>query len=131
MEKIVELKKHEETRLKTIQGNETNRDLPVELPQYTALLGVLRTFASDTTAMEAKAKIIQRLVGKVEITPNSYKIHFYVGKDHIGRLTSAHNELKKQKKRGFPEVPGAPEFGNHSYFGSNSFALGWGTRTRT
>ena len=81
MERIEAAKAEEEKRLNEIQRNEPMRDIPVSLKTYQSFLTGLADLAQDPTA--PKGKIIKALVHKVEITPEGFRAHFYVGRDYI------------------------------------------------
>ncbi len=140
MGKLIDQKKQEELRLKAILDDEGYKELPAELPQYSALLSIFSQFANDPMIMDAKAAIIQRLISKVVITPNSYRLYFHVGRDYIdGELDAAtrfFKDLSKKKDlRKSSEVLDSEglttKVSEQIYFGSSGLRNGWGTRIRT
>ena len=124
MEKIEALKRKEEECLTLQQGKALNAEAPAELAAFDQFLNALRKLKTETDAQEIRSKIAQRLIHRVEITPESFRLHFYVGENHVNReLASAGSpfQLKPQKLKKLPEP----------YSGSNSLHNGWGTRIRT
>ena len=140
MEKIVEFKQQEEERLTAIQSQGGYRDLPTELAKFEQFLAILDRFSTDPIAVKARNKIIQKVIHKIEITPDSYKLYFHVGRNYIeGELANASSLFSKLKapktQKALPDQPGEPSILStnavQTYFGSNSLTYGWGTRIRT
>ncbi len=124
MEKIEALKRKEEECLTLQQGKALNADAPAEFAAFDQFLTALRKLKTETGGQEIRSKIAQRLIHRVEITPESFRLHFYVGENHVNReLASAGSpfQLKPQKLKKLPEP----------YSGSNSLRNGWPGRTRT
>lgn len=69
---------------------------------------------------ELRAKIVQKLVHKVEVLPNVIRVHFFVGKSAVVQMNG---DLESQKQ----QSPGvlAPGFGELSNRGSNRLTNGW------
>ncbi len=137
MEKIQELKKQEQAKLAAAEADSSLHDVPAQLPEFEAFLKVLSSFATDPIAVEARIKIVQKVISKIEIRPGSYKLHFHVGRNHIqGELAQAGSLFlwpkvpKKKAESAFADP--ALTFSNRSLlFSSHSLTNGWGTRTRT
>jgi hypothetical protein len=78
---------------------------------------------------EVCRKIIHALVHRVEVLPDTFRMHYFVGQRVIEQKTGeilmqqeGVNSAKEQKKT-------RPVFLNES--GSNILTFGWGTRIRT
>jgi len=83
MERIEASKSDEGKRLSAFQDATSLKDVPVPLKSYQSFLSGLADLAQDPKALAAKGKIIKALVHKVEITPEGFRAHFYVGRDYI------------------------------------------------
>ena len=77
MEKLEELRRCDDARLQQVQAKQLN-DVPIAFKDFEGFLKNLSTIASKL-GHEAKSKIIEKLVHKVELKPNSVLVHFYVG----------------------------------------------------
>jgi len=99
MEKLEEQKAAAKKRLESLNlsvGPE--RELPVDFESYEALLMVLKGFKEEPLLAANKAKIIEALVHKIEITQKSFDIHFYVGQNQIqGELAQASSPTLNNK----------------------------------
>jgi site-specific DNA recombinase len=95
MEKLENLKRDDESLLQKAQAKQIN-DVPVTLSSYQAFLKNLNSGAANISH-EAKAKIIEKLVHKIELKPDRILIHFFAGaSSFIGES--------------FPKGDGSPSF---------------------
>lgn len=92
MERLEELKTLDEKKLQADETSGGLNDMPAELKQYQTFLAGLQKL-KDGDNPEVKARIIQKLVQKIEILPDTYKIHYYVGQNHIQRRESLDSRL--------------------------------------
>lgn len=90
---------------------------PASLQDYELFVNGLREF-SDSAPETAKTRIIQALIHKIEITPKGFRLHHYVGQDHV---TPRHGQ-------GGPACEGKIL---NLVSGSNKLTNGWGDRIRT
>lgn len=81
MEKIEGLRREDEDRLIKLQSNQQTQDHPAEFKAYQSFLKALEKLSKD--GHEAKMKIINALVHKVELSKEVLKVHYYVGAGHI------------------------------------------------
>jgi hypothetical protein len=87
MEKLEELKRRDETLLGHAKAKQ-QRDEPITFCDYQGFLAGLKSLRG-TLGPEAKAKIIEKLVHRVEILPDRLLVHFYVGQSLLqGELLS-------------------------------------------
>jgi len=93
------------------------QDEPAALKDYQAYLTAISNLLSFADAPDLRAKIVQRLVQKVEVLPESFRIHFYVGKSGFVQMdpnpggpsgSPGGSKSNKKEKRGSP-LPVAPE----------------------
>ncbi len=77
MEKLEELKRQDEELLAKTKANQ-QRDKPMDVKSFTRILGQINATRKNLDD-GWKAKIIEKLVHKVELFPNRLAIHFYVG----------------------------------------------------
>ena len=90
MEKMAALKIEEEKHLDNFRRAGEVDQAVVDLSSYQELLTGLRALKDRPGAAYDRAKIIRNLVHRVEVTPNSFKIHFHVGENEIhGGLAKA------------------------------------------
>ena len=67
-----------------------SQEEPVALKDYQSYLRAIKNLLSFAEGTDLRTKIVQRLVQKVEVLPNSFRIHFWVGKSGLtnGSLSS-------------------------------------------
>ena len=94
MEKLEKAKAEALERLQELESNSgPAQELPADFEDYQKFLNFMGKALSAQTAPEIKAKILKRLLYKVEITPQGAILRYYVGKNKIGRVeksTSPH-----------------------------------------
>jgi len=83
MERLEEVRKLEEQKLSEAQRHEVSADAPAALAGFTELLKMLAGMANDPNAGEIRARILRSLVHKVEVLPEGFRLHFYIGRDKI------------------------------------------------
>ena len=138
MEKLETLKRGEEENLAARKSSETYSDIPAQPPAFETYLNILRTFTDDPLIQSNRAKIIERLIHKIEITPDGFQLFFHVGQTHIlGELAAAGSPFSCPKPRQRTQgglkllAPLKTSENYFDYFGSNTLIYGWGTRIRT
>ena len=89
MEKIETIRAAEEVRLKEVESQAENsgqgRGLPASSDLYEQFVASLRQLAEGPLGPPLKARIIALLVAKIEILPESFRLHFRVGENKITR----------------------------------------------
>lgn len=85
MERIHKSRSEEEENLARIQNGEGDFERPVERETYGKFLEGLRAVAENPELQHYRAQIIQTLVQKVEVFPETFKMHFLIGKNYIER----------------------------------------------
>ena len=93
MEKLEATKQEALERLRELESNRGIRGLPADFKDYTAFLGLAARALGEFSDPEAKAKIVRRLIHKVEIGVDEVKIHYYTGKDEISGEVSASPDI--------------------------------------
>ena len=83
MERLEQLKAQTQSALDEILRSPFTSEIPAQLTDYSALLGSLRGMLSEGAADELRPKIVQRLVHKVEVLPEGYRIHYHVAKRYV------------------------------------------------
>ena len=144
MERLEEIKKGEEERLAGVTDASQRKDVPTELPEFELFLTVLRTFSEEKAIQNYRAKIIEKLIHRVEVIPDGFKLYFHVGNSHItGELATAGSPPFLCPKYEFGAARTQDRLGsstpnrlngplnNFEYFGSKSLKNGWGARIRT
>ena len=79
MEKIEKFKTESELRLKETKKNNLVLEKPAELRDLKLFLNAGRELFDKAENPEAVAKIIKRLISKIEVGVGSLKIYFFVG----------------------------------------------------
>jgi hypothetical protein len=85
MEKLQALKCSEEEKLGELAALPSRGDLPAELGSYQALLAYAQTLGKGADQAEIRSKIIQKLIQKVEVKADGFRLHYFVSQDHIQR----------------------------------------------
>lgn len=129
MQRLETLKVTAKQELEEIARSSGYTDMPVGLKDYKAYLVTIQDFLGLAETTDLKAKIIQRLVHKVEVLPAAFRIHYYVGKTHFiplddgpkppdgpGGVPKAINAMVNKN----PMELSPPGFFLFSNFGSNS-----------
>ncbi len=98
MQKLEDMKKTTQESLDAIVSGGHFGEMPASLKDFEGLLALLRKDLAKATpeAQDLKCKIVQRLVHKVEILAEGYRIYFYVGKNEI--LPRFYEEKEKREK---------------------------------
>ena len=96
MEKLELVKKEAKERLRQLEeAKEFLGDVPIDFESYKKTLQSIQKSFKNKLEPEEKAKIIKRLVHKIEIGTESIKIHYYAGRDALGVLEPPKNNPKK------------------------------------
>jgi hypothetical protein len=108
-------------------------DIPADLRDYNKFCELILSFVFGDMSDEMKSRIVKLLVHKIEVFPESYRLHFYAGRDYLkliqenGSKGPMANDVggPDQKEEG-PGVlsPGPSNFFN--FFGSKRLTNGWG-----
>jgi len=64
-----------------ISGDVT--DIPAGLRDYNKFCELVRSFVFGDMSDEMKSRIVKLLVHKIEVFPESYRLHFYAGRDYL------------------------------------------------
>ncbi|MCJ8278039.1 MAG: recombinase family protein, partial [Bdellovibrionales bacterium] len=67
-------------------ASEDHIQKPVELDDYRNFVKGVRNLKNRRNADDIKQKIIERLVHKIELLPEGYRLHYYVGADYFQGL---------------------------------------------
>ncbi len=83
MEKIEKFKTESEIRLEETKKSNLVLQKPAELREFKLFLNAVRELFDKAENPEAVAKIIKRLISKIEIGVGSLKIYFFVGSNTL------------------------------------------------
>lgn len=83
MQKLDELKTKTVQDMEDLERKELCRDLPMALKDYQAFLKTLESLLKFAEGPELRAKIVRRLIYRVEVEPKLLRIHYYVGQGKI------------------------------------------------
>lgn len=81
MERLGELKQTEEKRMRDLEIKTGTFDVPAEIKSYQAFLDGFNKL--DGNNPEIKTRIIQKLIHKIEIMHDGFKLHYYAGRSHF------------------------------------------------
>ena len=96
MEKLELAKKEAKEKLRDLEeAKEFLGDVPVDFESYRKTLQSLQKSLKSKLEPKEKAKIIKRLVHKIEIGLEGIKIYYYAGKNALGVLEPPKNNVKK------------------------------------
>ncbi|MBI4403264.1 MAG: recombinase family protein [Deltaproteobacteria bacterium] len=121
MERLQGLKDAVQKDLEALAGSTGASDEPLALKDYQAYLNAIRNILSTTEDHDLRTKIVQRLVQKVEVLPESVRIHYYVGQSGFVPIDSK----PKGSKGSESEYAGDKSLKES---GSNTLTFGWGGR---
>lgn len=130
MERLEAEKGEEEMRLRAYREAHPIAEEPAPLANFEAFLEGLRRLTNGAMGPELQARLIQKLVQKVEITRNGFRLHYFVGKDHC----KAHILEREDMMSSRPEWAIPAGFSAKRFFaisGSNSIDNGGTTKNRT
>ena len=95
MEKLEIAKKEAKEKLRELeQAKEFLGDVPVDFESYRKTLQSVQRSLKNKLEPEEKAKIIKRLVYKIEIGLEGIKIYYFAGKNALGVLEPPKNKKK-------------------------------------
>lgn len=83
MEKLEAIKQEEGKRLSKAQQSEVTRDIPAPLKSYEAFLLGLGALSNQSDSETTKEKIIKKLIHKIQVTPQGFKLHVHTGRDYV------------------------------------------------
>ena len=90
MQKLQDIRREHEARLQESEMKSGLKQIPVEMEVYEKFLTMIRSLKVECGSGFLMAKIVKRLIEKVEVTPESVRIHYRVGKNEIqGELAEA------------------------------------------
>lgn len=79
----VETKKSEAAEKLNELDRDVRTDEPVGIRDYQEFLSTLKTLLTLSDSGNFKAQLVKWLMAKIEVLPNSFRLHFYVGKNHV------------------------------------------------
>ena len=85
MEKLQTLKTAEEEKIRGLGDQPGVGDLPAELGSYQRLLDHLQRLTQGADNAEIRSKIIQKLIHKVEVKPEGFRLHYFTSQEHVER----------------------------------------------
>jgi site-specific DNA recombinase len=133
MQKLEALKKEVEGQRRELEDSGEISEMPVELKTYQAFLTALETRLSHQADDVFKQKVVQRLIHKIELLPDGFRIHWFAGdsrfipfnpkseKNVEGKSNSTHS----QKENGGGHLASPASFFVLNS-GSNTIDFGWG-----
>jgi site-specific DNA recombinase len=83
MEKLERLKSEKQGELDALSHSGVFSDVPVAFTSYEAFLSQMRDRLKGPGSEDLKNQVIQRLVHKIEVLESGFRIHYYVGRNHI------------------------------------------------
>lgn len=125
--------------LEVILQNGDTSELPASLKDYQAYLVTIRRLMSFAETPELRRVIVRALVHKVEVLPNSFRLHYYVGEERVkpdGREPDPPNGQRRNSGENMINkcpvgTPPAGPFFFFKNFGSKTLTNGAGHRVRT
>ncbi len=137
MEKVENLKAETEEQIKILHSqNDYMGELPANLLDYEQFIKHLRSLFFEFQDKEIQAKIIQRLIKRIEVSETAAKIHFIVDASEITSETELRSNVVAFKEKETPPAtnPGgglqaASGFDFDFRSGSNSLTFGAGGGT--
>ncbi len=132
MEKLEGIKKDLEQKLQQIKNEGEQTDSPVPLDDLNSFRKHLTVLLRDEDNPETKAKIIEKVVDRIDVTPEGLKIQFHIGNGHFSRelaFTASSRSLipKTDIKKAISDPLPKYLLGR----GSNSLKIGGGAGNRT
>lgn len=127
MQKLNDKKEEEETKLAEVRASGAVNEVPFGLMDYVDFCKAVNMIVGKNKETEIKNQILRRLIHKVEITPNTFKIHYFVGEDSLGnnieKLKEIHKVTELKKEKAEEDFSSSAFF---SSFGSKRLIIGWG-----
>lgn len=125
MHRLEEMKAGFEEKLSDLRSQSEAGEVPSTLKDFSSFCILIKRNLDAVKDADLRNQILKKLVHKVEVTPNSFKIHYFVGEHTVQDLTenlerNSEFTVAKNKK---PEVDFAAS-GLKSVFGSNRVANG-------
>lgn len=117
LEKLQAVKmNHEEALVQLRSGGANSLERIVGLDTLENFMAIHRNFVLKDTDVAQKKQLIRKFIRRVEVGPNTYKIHFIVDKEHYNR------ELRIQESGSRPLKGHRPVFSKN--LGSNTLTFG-------
>jgi site-specific DNA recombinase len=84
MQRLEEQKVTAQLSLETLLGSVGALcDMPAQLKDYKKLLESVRNSWSENLSHDTKSQILRRLVHRIEVLAEGFRIHYYTGKNHV------------------------------------------------
>ena len=83
MEKLETAKREALEKLQQLESGSVIHELPAELADYRNFLGMIGKLLDEAPEAEMRAKIVSRLVHRVEVGTDGVTIHYYAGQESI------------------------------------------------
>jgi len=84
MQELQELKTKAENQLSEIMRSGAQMDVPVAFSDYSVLISKVREILHGKEGDdELRHRIVQKLVHKVEVLPEGYRVHYFVGRNYV------------------------------------------------
>jgi hypothetical protein len=83
MQKLGEKKAELEEKLTELRSQQSMNELPATFEDYQAFCKSIRLMLGNESNGDFRNQILRKLIHKVEVTPSSYKIHYFVGENVI------------------------------------------------
>ena len=117
-------------------------DVPTGLKDYQQFLTALKTILVFSDSPELRRRLVRWTVAKIEVLPNSFRLHYYIGKSHIVPMKWEQVEKLKARIREEAAAPPKAHVGPGTFsapsdlpifldVGSNSLTFGAGDEART
>jgi site-specific DNA recombinase len=140
MQRLQEHKTIVQKELEKIMSSGDVTDFPASLKDYKNFCELIHEALLIQKDQDLRQRVIQMFVHKIEILPESYRLHYYVGKSHIERFKDDKNKSETSKSVAQKAIDGPDAYvsgahGRHSdffwKFGSNRLQNGAGDGSRT
>ncbi len=82
------LREKAETELHDLEKSGLLKDMPATLRDYQNFLKGIRTDLKADAANEARHQIAKQLIHKIEVLPETIRIHFKAGRSALGRKSA-------------------------------------------
>lgn len=93
MDRLEKEKRETEDKLRELkQENKGNAEKPATLKDYRSFLQTMKVIFGKEMDHKVKAKVIQRIVSKIEIGADFVKVHYFVGQNSIKKGESSDSD---------------------------------------
>jgi len=122
MQKIEELKEKTRIEFERELEKEELEQPPIGFDNYMAVLKRIKTVLAKESNHELKRKVCEKLIHKIELLPEGFKLHFYMGASHFdGPLKDSTN--KKRARGSFSDPSPLAQDDILIFFGSNTLSF--------